>query len=331
MVIKRITPLVLLLLLFACSSDDSTDTGKRKELPAAQAQPEVTMTAVASADEGEEVTLTITVVADELASGQWKQTAGTAISLFDGGIDGGIEEPNSLIGTTNKQFVAPEVENSETVSFELTVTNTRGASASASVSIHINSVNNPPVAHAGDNQQAPVLHKVMLSAAASNDREDNNTDLRYEWSQAGDSHEGVELTDNDKPVAYFMAPAVTVIEELTFAVTVTDSQGLSDSDEVSVFVMPRALNAAWSGTDNQFPCDTSADQTACQADLDNTDVLNSDSDGDAGFSFTKIDDAGTPLLASAQQWFCVRDNVTGLVWQVQTGGSDLPGANHGYT
>ncbi|WP_162925915.1 Ig-like domain-containing protein [Isoalcanivorax indicus] len=40
-------------------------------------------------------------------------------------------------------------------------------------------------------------------------------------------------------------------------------------------------------------------------------------DGDAGFDFTKLDSSGEPLDASATEWGCVRDNVTGLIWEVK--------------
>jgi hypothetical protein len=42
---------------------------------------------------------------------------------------------------------------------------------------------------------------------------------------------------------------------------------------------------------------------------------NSDANGKAGFNFTKLDANGQPLPASAAEWQCVRDNVTGLVWE----------------
>ncbi len=45
---------------------------------------------------------------------------------------------------------------------------------------------------------------------------------------------------------------------------------------------------------------------------------NDDSDGHAGFSFTKLDAEGNPLPASATSWSCVKDNVTGLIWEVKT-------------
>ena len=43
-----------------------------------------------------------------------------------------------------------------------------------------------------------------------------------------------------------------------------------------------------------------------------------DADGHAGFAFTKLDASGNPLPASATSWSCVRDNVTGLIWEIKT-------------
>ncbi len=45
---------------------------------------------------------------------------------------------------------------------------------------------------------------------------------------------------------------------------------------------------------------------------------NNDSDGHAGFSFVKLDSSGNLLPADAAIWSCVKDNVTGLVWEVKT-------------
>jgi hypothetical protein len=39
--------------------------------------------------------------------------------------------------------------------------------------------------------------------------------------------------------------------------------------------------------------------------------------GDAGFDFTKLDASGQDLPHDADAWSCVRDNVTGLVWEVK--------------
>lgn len=47
-------------------------------------------------------------------------------------------------------------------------------------------------------------------------------------------------------------------------------------------------------------------------------TANDDADGHAGFSFTKLDSNGKPLPPGAAEWDCVRDNVTGLIWEKKT-------------
>jgi hypothetical protein len=46
--------------------------------------------------------------------------------------------------------------------------------------------------------------------------------------------------------------------------------------------------------------------------------FNDDSDGLAGFSYTKLAANGDELPVTAMDWSCVRDNVTGLIWEVKT-------------
>ena len=58
---------------------------------------------------------------------------------------------------------------------------------------------------------------------------------------------------------------------------------------------------------------------------------NDDSDGHAGFSFTKISSTGTELAVSATQWSCVKDNVTGLIWEVKTDDGGLRDKDNKYT
>ena len=47
---------------------------------------------------------------------------------------------------------------------------------------------------------------------------------------------------------------------------------------------------------------------------------NDPNNGHAGFNFTKIDATGGALAANATEWSCVKDNVTGLIWEVKTDG-----------
>ena len=55
--------------------------------------------------------------------------------------------------------------------------------------------------------------------------------------------------------------------------------------------------------------------------------------GPAGFDFTKLDNSGYSLPESASEWSCVRDNHTGLIWEVKqpAGSGGLRDANHTYS
>lgn len=57
---------------------------------------------------------------------------------------------------------------------------------------------------------------------------------------------------------------------------------------------------------------------------------NNAADGKLGFSYTKISDTGTDLPASATSWDCVRDNITGLMWENKAS-SGLRAGSTGYT
>ena len=52
--------------------------------------------------------------------------------------------------------------------------------------------------------------------------------------------------------------------------------------------------------------------------------------GDAGFDFTKINATGQSLPASATDWSCVKDNHTGLMWEVKTDDGGLRDKDNTY-
>ena len=65
----------------------------------------------------------------------------------------------------------------------------------------------------------------------------------------------------------------------------------------------------------------------CHQGRDADSSTNDDSDGHAGFSFTRLNAdgseyAGTGVYAD-EPWHCVQDNVTGLIWEVKTDDDDL--------
>ena len=55
-------------------------------------------------------------------------------------------------------------------------------------------------------------------------------------------------------------------------------------------------------------------------------------DGPAGFDYTKLDENGDDLPDDAQSWTCVRDNFTGLVWEVKVDNpTDVSHHEHTFT
>ncbi len=93
----------------------------------------------------------------------------------------------------------------------------------------------------------------------------------------------------------------------------------------------RLASNPYPGVLNDTAIETCADATAnglicpvagfpgqdAESGRDSNSKRNRDADGHAGFNFTKLDGNGNPLKAKATNWQCVRDNLTGLVWEVK--------------
>lgn len=71
-------------------------------------------------------------------------------------------------------------------------------------------------------------------------------------------------------------------------------------------------------------CDFGRDAEAAAGTLDKIGA------GHGGFDFTKLDADGDELPASASNWACVRDNHTGLTWEVKTGDGGIHDKDNTY-
>ncbi|MFK7914598.1 MAG: Calx-beta domain-containing protein [Pseudomonadales bacterium] len=125
-----------------------------------------------------------------------------------------------------------------------------------------------------------------------------------------------------------------VIESVSDPDVVIGTSGIGsirDDDRVVVgqgrFLNDTGVMSCSDGSNVDLPCDSAANGTDvlpgqdAQVGLD-SDTPN-DADGAAGFVFTKLDAAGQPLSDqgvdyAATPWQCVRDEVTGLLWEVKT-------------
>ena len=73
----------------------------------------------------------------------------------------------------------------------------------------------------------------------------------------------------------------------------------------------------------------------CHQGRDADSATNDDSDGHAGFSFTRLNADGSEYTGTGvyadEPWHCVQDNVTGLIWEVKTDDDGLHDKDHLYT
>lgn len=143
------------------------------------------------------------------------------------------------------------------------------------------------------------------------------------------------LSDFDNGTTYYLA-----VEARS-----TDDYGSELSEEVSTVPFPTAYpsfndtgsdrcNTATSATFSDCPLADYPDQDGDHgrdADARN-DLLNKFGSGEAGFDFTKLDAQGHVLLdQDSTDFACVRDNATGLTWEVKTNDGGLHHADHTYT
>jgi mono/diheme cytochrome c family protein len=105
--------------------------------------------------------------------------------------------------------------------------------------------NNPPTANAGDDLsvgwQLDGTNQVTLDGSAS--RDGDGSIVLYEWTRVDTDGTDVTLTDADAEEASFSARPLAADEVLTFQLTVTDNDGATDTDEVSITITAADLAA----------------------------------------------------------------------------------------
>ena len=155
----------------------------------------------------------------------WEQQSGTSIDL---------SSPTDQKPT----FTAPEVGVSgERLEFKLTVTDADDFEHSDTVSINVNNVLVSPSSDAGLDQNVVAGRTVTLDGSHSLDPDDpNGTFSSVQWEQISGKNQ-VALMEPNQLKTEFTAPVVdSAGDVLTFELTVTDKDGLSSSDTVTVKV-----------------------------------------------------------------------------------------------
>ncbi|TAN64868.1 MAG: DUF1566 domain-containing protein [Methylobacter sp.] len=133
-----------------------------------------------------------------------------------------------------------------------------------------------------------------------------------------------KLTNGKK--YYFRVLAENSVDTLEISATIdaipipNKAYGLNDT----------GITTCSDGANNKLPCPV--DGYPNQDAESGRDIAKSNnSNGHAGFDFTKISSTGAALAANAKTWNCVKDNVTGLMWEVKTDDNGLHDKNWRYS
>lgn len=258
----------------------------------------------------------------------WEQTAGEDV-ITDLEID-----QSTLV------FDTPISSTRQTLTFSLTVTDDEGATNTTTYSLTVLAMEEtPPQVDAGIDQALFGGERIVLAGSTSS-TVPAALPIATLWTYSGDA---VPVIVNPNTAdTYAIAPLVDSATTLDFYLTGEDSFGNAVTDHLRVLVRPlpvrvlndtgmtqQATNTTLSAAQqNAFPGQDG--QRGADALADNG-VLEKAGRGEAGFDFTKLNANGDEEDVDAPQFSCVRDNVTGLVWEVKTTDGGLRDLDHRYS
>jgi hypothetical protein len=211
---------------------------------------------------------------DGITSYLWTQTGGTPVTL-------------SSTTVFRPSFTAPNVGPSgESLTFQLTVTDSGGLQSTATCIVNVSWINLPPTADAGPDQTVYESATVTLDGSNSTDPDDGI--VSYQWTLLAGTQ--VTLSDPTAATPTFTAPNVGPSgESLTFQLTVTDTGGLK-STATSI------VNVSWV---NAAPwADAGPDQTMEEGNTVTLDGSNSTDPDDGIASYLWTQTAGPPVTLS---------------------------------
>lgn len=203
--------------------------------------------------------------------------------------------------TANPTFTAPNI--TETLTFELTVTDDGGATSTDFCYVNVMQVNEPPVANAGPDQNVEVDVTVTLDGSNSSDP-NNNIDT-YAWVQKAGPAVTLSNPAAVKPT-FNSADVGPNGGSLTFELAVTDALGLSAVDTCIVNVIAGNVPPT---------ADAGIDQTVDEGVTVSLNGSNSNDPDGVISTYEWTQTGGTPVTlsnaAAAQPTFTAPDVETG--------------------
>lgn len=152
----------------------------------------------------------------------------------------------------------------------------------------VDTTNNAPTANAGPDQTVNEQSTVTLNGSSSDDSD--GTITGFSWSQTSGSL--VTLSDTNIVMPQFTAPTLITSATLTFSLTVTDNDGATSSDTVSIVIQPvNATPVASAGADQTVNPGVPVTLSAAGSN---------DTDGSiVSFSWLRISGTLTPVVSNA--------------------------------
>jgi hypothetical protein len=277
---KSIIAASLVLALSGCNDDDKENVIVNEEeavneevvnvVPVAQAGEDATV------DENTQVTLSGSGIDDDgtIASYSWVQTEGVAVTLTNA-------------DQASAEFTAPDVKPSETLTFELTVTDDAGATATDSVSVTVTHINaSPTISIPAQEVEEKEAHSIDAVA------EDDGEIASYLWVQTGGTE--VELSGATTVTLSFIAPSVDSDETLTFVLTVEDDEGETTTETVNVNVLQKNVELTLVGLVTDSPI---IDANVVINVGDEQQVVTAGSDGSYSATLSVDDDATDKMVS----------------------------------
>ncbi|MFY8298626.1 PKD domain-containing protein [Pseudoalteromonas sp. SS15] len=225
------------------------------------------------------------------------------------------------------KFIHPLLSSNETARFKLTLVDDEDGQSSTEFSLTLYKNAQVVFADAGQDLKVIEFNKGELDATASLSSSGEYSCL---WEQLERPKTQLEdlIADPTLCKTTFTAPDVDTASLLKFQVTVSEPGGFTDKDVMEVSVQRRAVGENLNDTgqqrcfDSETVIDCESDAFPKQdAELGRDSFIQNEGKTGAGlasFDFTKLDDNARPIIDSSSSDFsCVKDNNTGLIWEVK--------------
>lgn len=222
-------------------------------------------------------------------------------------------------------IVSPSLSENTSAMFRVTVSDQASATSSTDVTITLLSqAQTLPTASATLPRTVFAGELIVLEAEASSDAPD-----AAPFSALWTSDDSWIITDTLSFETYAQAPLVSEDSSSLISVNIEDSfrNGVSVEIETQIYApITRLINdtgisqfANASANTSEFQIDFAGQDAQYGADIQfSSNAISKVGDGEAGFDFTRLDNNGDVLDDEDIEFNCVRDNTSGLIWQVKS-------------